>query len=42
MTRSCIAIFLSALNDGDAEEAHRIHISLMVDFVAEVCDGLLS
>lgn len=25
-----------ALDDGDAEEAHRIHISLMVDFVAEV------
>jgi len=32
-------LFLSfslALDDGNVDEAHHIHISLMVDFVAEV------
>ena len=31
-----ILFFSSALDDGDVDEAHHIHVSLMVDFVAEV------
>ena len=31
----------SALDDGNVEEAHHIHVSLMVDFVAEVGIDLL-
>lgn len=30
-SHSCLA-----LDDGNVEEAHHIHVSLMVDFVAEV------
>ena len=30
------SVSCSALDDGDVDEAHHIHISLMVDFVAEV------
>ena len=35
MILTCIFLF-SALDDGNVEEAHHIHVSLMVDFVAEV------
>jgi len=31
-----VSIFRLALDDGNVDEAHHIHISLMVDFVAEV------
>ena len=33
--------FCLALDDGNVDEAHHIHISLMVDFVAEVSNSCL-
>ena len=38
---SCFYLFCLALDDGDVDEAHHIHISLMVDFVAEVSNFCL-
>jgi len=36
-----VSIFHLALDDGNVDEAHHIHISLMVDFVAEVSNCCL-